>query len=283
MSEEKIIAVLEPELTWWEYYEIHSDQITDITGYLYYDKIKGAQITKFNDEVPDEHDIGVLYGSGMYKLIVRYKYDGKSDTKTDRFSMSSHYDDLAVSEPSFEKVPESNGSMAAEIVGALRAIISETTTQLTAIASPFVPVILEKLGSTSPAPFADIHEEMYRSQMRISENQAKSMAKINNEFLKTTLDGLGTNLVSGNNGYEDDEEEEESGAMTKLFIMARPLLEGVMPQIMSGAGGTLIETVRNNSLFQQVVNSEEAMAEIQAWVLNKYGFETVSKLMELLK
>ena len=77
----------------WEYIEKQKLQDVEITATLYRIKPEGGrrQCGRWKNQIPDEHNIGIVHGSGSYELILTWPPRG---IKKYRFELDRYYDTL---------------------------------------------------------------------------------------------------------------------------------------------------------------------------------------------
>lgn len=293
----------ELKLNWWE---LEREETNQVKAYLYRDvrddngvRMKGAQVTAFPSgqggrmpcsELPDPHEIGTMFGSGEYRLMIREWIDGKiQPVKTELFELGETYDKYKeVPEQKKEEVvsqivePISSVLSGEDIAKAVAQGIAGSFQGIIGSVAPFVPSIIELL-KPKESSFGKQLEENYSSMNRVLEDNMKSQQKNMNEFMRDFMKSVsesvqGISFAANNEEYE----EEEDSPMSAIFSMVKPIIAMQLPAILGGKGKEVIDGVKNHPLFIQVMSNPAVMKELQSWIMEEHGLEAVNTVMELL-
>jgi len=264
----------ENAVSWWE-----MDYDDDVTTYIY-DKKTRELVTKKVGIVPDPHEIGLEFGPGDYRAMIRGKNATGGKTVTKDFKLGKSYERKPEAQNktvSGFAVPGGGGDIASQVAfgmsQGLKSIVSEF--------APVLPALFEALKPKEPS-YGAAMEQMYGSMNRILETNTKKQMDNFSEFQRQIMQSVAENMNLSRVEYEEEEEEEQESAMSILFTMVKPLLAGAMPGIMSGQGADIISSIKTNPLFVQVTSNAAVMKEIENWVLNEWGFDALKVLKELL-
>ena len=264
-----------------EWFEIMNDDFEVKKAYLY-DGKTGKQKTRFVGEIPDPHDIGVKYGSGEFKMMIQYNdSEGKHQTTTKRFSLAEDYDSIK-SESQNEPSPQLSGNtdIASQVSAGITSAFSGILGAVAPVVSPLLPALIDMI---KPKPISQAMEEMQMAQIRINEANTKQNNKVYNDSLKTALETVNANfLINQSEEYEEEEGEEES-PMQKIVMQLKPILSMAMPTLMNGVTPEMVSMVKNNPLYQQLINNEIAIKEIEDWVYSKFGIDAVNILKSIIE
>lgn len=259
-------------LEWWEQ-EYDDDVSTSI-----YNKTTKELVTKITGIVPDPHEIGLQFGSGEYRAMIRGKRATGGKLVTKDFKISKAYDDLkkspAVNLSGMGQGNDISMQVANGLAFGMKSIISEL--------APLFPSLMEAFKPKEPT-YGVALEQMYGSMNRILETNTKKQMENFTEFQRQLMQNTADSMSFHSNYEEEDEDEEEGiNPMSAIFGMVKPILAGAMPEIIGGRGAEIIGGIKNNPLFIQVVSNPAVMREIENWVLNEFGFDALKILKEFL-
>jgi len=271
-------ATIDNGLEWWESYEATER----LKCYLYKKDSSGKypQITRFDGIVPDPHDIGLKFGGGEYRVNIKYPSDsGKLLSTSKLFELGDHYD-------SQHKTENSGLSGGSPLTPDL--ITGAVVTAISGMVKEFLPIVTPML-SQKKETFGDALQDVYLSSTRVLEDSMKRQSTMLNGLMKDFSLGMKesfTNLSDNQVAYQrepdEDYEEEEEGQMSIIGKMAWGFIEPHIMGIVSGGGSELIEQAKSNPIFQQVINSPEAVTEIQTMILNQFGMSVLNVVNEKL-
>lgn len=277
------------KLVWWED-EPQSANIDRVAAHLYRITNDGREkIYKFDcraDQVPDEHEIGVRFGSGKFEYIINQWIDGKrGKTKTISFRLAPEYDNYKKEaiQPQQQTQQQNTiaGAVTVDIAAQVAQGIQGAISGIVQSVAPFAPAIVELIKGHKQQDYPEYLANLNNTTTRIIENNMKSTAKMTQDFLQDVLSSAAENMRFIPSNYEIEEEEEEEMKST-IFMMVAPLLEQYMPQIMSGAGQELLSGIKSNPLFQQIKNNDRVQNELFSWVASKWGIETANTVNQLI-
>lgn len=234
-------------------------------------------IGRWENEIPDEHEIGMLAGSGNYLMAISLPYkDGKPRQTSFTFRIGTTYDEArkkqAYNGPSPVYEPSRQVQVVQQPAGPQidpMAMMKDTMT-----------MFAQMMQVLRPEPSPDVSKLMIGQYQAMSEI-LKGNLQQTDEFLMSTLKKVRQEVGAIGADYEGEEGEEGEGEPPNLIMQLLPELIKLLPALLaSPATGRLIQSamaspkvagVVNTTLQQQIdaANAAKAKGAVRRTVLNK--------------
>ena len=254
---------------------------------------------KWTNEIPEEHTVGLTFGSGKYVVIATipelYKKNKKAGIKTIRFKIHSHYDTLRAQNPTgnfsgvgFNPAFVGMGSRGVvsenkspQNVGNGNSITENAFAMLEKMMTLFMPLIAQKQAS-SPDPFG-----MFKMVGDVMKQSTRDNALFLRELTEKRLlpdNGDINNMPSYPEKEPEPAPEKEENIIEKLLPMVEkflPLLMSQSPRAQLASQG-VIAMAKAAPQFQKVVKDRTELNKLIAFLDSKYTSKKVDVMLKKL-
>lgn len=289
-------------LDWLEEYEAQENVI--ITSHLYDESDgKSEKLHTFRGSVPPtQHEIGLMFGSGNYKMIIRYRDEnGIDQTKTPRFVISERgygkphefrpiqkqreeKEDLTQNNEPQKQNSLSGADIAAQVSAGITQAISGTVQTI----APYMPHIIQFLRPPLPKSSIEVLAEAEKTALRMTENQMKSTSKMMNDVFADMAANFSDSmkLINYTAATETNNEEMQGNIMLTLLDQAKTLIKVNKRKIINAvqAGGDmnpeLLQQLQNNPVFGAVLNNETVQQELLYWIQEYFDEDIADLILE---
>lgn len=286
LTEEELIGMQGIDVTFdrraaeWLAQENYEQQTAKVYLYKFDDPKTGnnkALVDSWENEIPEQHDIGLQHGSGRYLLMITIPGGEKQKRgiRGWRFRLHPHYDELranymreqamiAPQGPYPFPARGGNGQQADPLSAGLDAVGK--------LVGVLAPLLTARQQDNGGGNIAAMMMQMYKGMGDVM----KASARENVEFygdLQRQIAGLPA-------PKEEGEDMEDKGILERLI----PLLAEYVPVIL-GKGpqaNVTAATVRSLPMFKQVVKSKAELTRIVSYMDQNYGAEQTDTLLARL-
>jgi len=286
LSEEQLIGMQGIDVTFdrraaeWLAQENYEQQTAKVYLYKFDDPKTGnakALVDSWENEIPEQHEIGLQHGSGRYLLMITIPGGEKQKRgiRGWRFRLHPHYDELraaymreqamiAPQGPYPFPARGGNGQQADPLSAGLDAVGK--------LVGVLAPLLTARQQDNGGGNMAGLMMQMYKGMGDVM----KASARENVEFygdLQRQIAGLPA-------PSEEGEDMEEKGMLERVI----PLLAEYVPVMLGKGPGAkaTAATVRQLPMFKQVVKSKAELTRIVSYMDQKYGPEQTDTLLARL-
>jgi len=238
-----------------------------------------ALCAKWSNQIPDPHDVGLIYGSGRYLLLVTLPKTDKGirPIKGYRFRLHPRYDDLAERAKAAGTVPNLGGVTGGSVTG-----FQPPATAPGPVADP-LKYMAEVIKLISP--LITVRPQAADPSAMISETY-KTMSGIMRQNLLDTQEMIGEVqrrrlTESGVADFDEGEDEEEPGIVEQIA----PLLEKYVPMLLGRgvASAAVRETVKGLPVFKKLVRDNRELSRVIAFLDKSQGNDKTDAVLKALK
>lgn len=236
-----------------------------------------ACIKKYTDgEPPDEHEVGMAYGSGRYLLIMYVPPSNgrKQISRGYKFRCHQNYDTVRnvapVSVPSVvSPAPVNPGQSMLEVMGMFTALINA----LGPLIRPPTDPDVSKMSGQYTAMFQDVMKKAMMSNIELMNNYQHAVAKIKNP---------GDNVQNRNN--QNDQQEGDGGSAAGIIEQLAPFITEWLPKLIAGGqqGKAVAMVAKSTKMFQEIKRNRNTITALIRYLEEKNGPEDTNKVLTAL-
>lgn len=224
---------------------------------------------RIDEEIPDPHSVGLMYGAGRYMMIVSIPNGANQEKKMRglRFRLHARYDELrkgAAAAP--VAVPAAVPAVSVSPAAAM----SEGLGMVAKVIELLTPILAAKQAAAPAAPdMSKILEGQYDMMSGILRKSLADSQELIGEVHKARLEG------------SSDPEAEEPDFITK----AMPLIQQFLPLILKGGGAAeaTAAAVRGIPEVAKIVADRHELGRVVAWLDKSQGVEKTDRILGALK
>lgn len=227
---------------------------------------------RIDEDIPDPHTVGLLYGSGRYMMIVSIPQGGTQQSKAKglRFRLHPRYDELRAKAAAGQlpvpgaaavapaAAPVSAGSSLKEGIEIVRGVVD------------MLRPLLESKAAAAP-DMSHILEGQYDMVSRILSKSMSQSQDLIAEVNRAKLESAGG----------EDVEDHEPDFIEKIG----PLLDRFLPLLLGGgpSGAATAAAVKALPEFANVVGNAHELARVVAYLDKTRGREKTDKILQALR
>jgi len=227
---------------------------------------------KYVDEIPNEHDIGMVHGGGKYITILQVTLpDGKRKGTTSTFKIDKRYDELSKNQN-----PYLNPGIHPyqPIMQKPQNSISESLELVKSVMGMIMPLLMIQKGNGKEKTDnpGEIMKEMYSGVNDTMKEMLLSNATMLNDIQKSKF--------TADNPEIDMEESEEKGIM-KILDVFLPMIENLLPKILGPApqAQRTIGKIKKMPGFDRVIKDTKTIKGLIDFIETKHGVDVAKKVM----
>jgi hypothetical protein len=247
------------------------DDTYSVTLYQYEQKSgnKKALCGSWEDEIPTINDIGMMYGSGRYRMYITFP--GNEDRKHNKinsyvFYIHAHYDKLR--QKPINNVP-AIGSMGFDQAAGMDSAFQ----MFQKVFAMILPIMSMGKQEQSP-PMQEMLVENYRTMNEVMKANFLDQQKMYVDLMRDRADL----------GEVEPAETEETG-MSALLKTALPIIEGMFPNLKGNeqADIDIQNQVKQNPQFQALLKNRGDFQKVITHLDKSYGKKEVNQMLKNLE
>lgn len=226
---------------------------------------------RIDEDIPDPHSIGLLYGAGRYMMIVSIPQGGNQSSKAKglRFRLHARYDELRDKAKAGQLQDPAAGAAAVPVVSGSGSSLKDGIEMVRVVVDMLRP-LLETKQAAAP-DMSRVLEGQYDMVQRIMQKSLSQSQDLIAEVNRAKLDSAGGDAV----------EDREPDFIEKIG----PLLDRFLPVLLGGGPGGAATAAAVKSLpeFAQVVSNARELGRVVAYLDKSQGREKTDKLLAALR
>jgi len=253
------------------------------TFYLYkYDDPKSGElkafIQKYKDvEPPDEHDIGMSFGSGRYIMVMSIPRIGnrKTQMRAYRFRVHTRYDEMQQPEAGLQQPPAGNYPHYLPAPQQQNNSFNDAMMLMERVFSMLAPV----LNRPRDENVTDILSQSYGAINDVMKRSMVDQFRTISDLSKQLIAGGKENMQIPFNDTETEPEEQTS--IIEKFL---PLIMDWLPKLIGGGPqAAIVKTaVQASPQFQQVIQDKQELHKIITYLDQARGPDETDKILAAL-
>ncbi len=268
MTADKVRAGYDTSVKDWLLRNELINQETDLRVYKFqgHNRLGRVYCGKYQDEIPDEDEIGRKYGSGKYECLLTVSdKEGQRRITSSKFVIAEIYDDIR-DEEQMKRYPANLNSGGG---GSFR----EFDRMIDAM-SKFMAVLSPLINNNNNPDISSMMMKNYETMGTVMKKSALDQQQMINDIQRSKLD------LS-----EVVEDPDESTGLSNMIASVSPWIEKLLPLILGGGAQSkaAVTMVKAAPRFKEVVKNKRVLTGLIKFIGEKHGVSTVKRLLTELK